>query len=146
MKPDEVRVLLDRYYHAETTITEEKTLKEYFAQHDLPDFEDQDLFKVISEFKNISHEVVSFTGTSQTSSQKKAWIKMLPRVAAVLVLGSLITVLSVSYIRHEQANRELELQQKSEADLLALSKILNDGYNDMNKSVEHMVEYKPTKN
>ena len=50
MKTEEAKTLLERYYRGETTLTEERQLKSYFQQNDVPDEleADREAFRFLS--------------------------------------------------------------------------------------------------
>ena len=76
--------LLEKYENAETTLAEEKTLKNYFSKDNVaPHLQEyQALFGYFSTSKN-----ERFTKTIQLNSQKKNW-KWLTVAASIVVLVS----------------------------------------------------------
>ena len=55
---EKIRVLLDKYYNGETTLDEERLLKQYFAENNVPEslVADKELFLVLAE-KPLTHNL-----------------------------------------------------------------------------------------
>jgi len=141
MTLDSMDKLLEKYYEGQTNIEEEKILKQYFSDRDIVGVNDQELFKAILEIKNINPKSSYFT--SAQIKEKVPFVYILRKVAAILVLCSLLlTVLCIHVYNVEQTTKAANLNHKSENDLLNVSRILNDSYDDINNSIEPMVKIK----
>jgi len=113
-----IEELLGKYLNAETTVAEEKQLKNYFLNEKVaPHLEEYiALFDYFSISKN-----EKYTKTIQLNSQKRNW-KWLSVAASVVLLVSVYT--GYDNIQHRKAEKVYE---QTMASLQLLSKNLNKG-------------------
>ena len=113
-----IEQLLEKYLNAETTIAEEKTLKNYFSSDQVaPHLQEyQTLFGYFSTSKN-----ERFTKTIQLNSQKKSW-KWLSVAASVVLLVSVYT----GYENNQQRKAE-RIYNETQMAFSMLSENLNKG-------------------
>ncbi|NRF37717.1 hypothetical protein [Pedobacter foliorum] len=147
MEKDKMMLLLEKYWRAETTIEEERLIKQHFATQELNDglSEDETWFEAIKDFKAIENNEVQFTETKPKTGAKVIHLSALLKVAATIVLIAGITFLGLTVNHKLQAKRDLALQQKAEASLFSISKALNHGYNSLNEATESMSNIKSPK-
>lgn len=144
MEKDEMMLLLEKYWRAETTIEEERLIKHHFATQKLNDelSEDESWFVAIKDFKSIENNEVNFKEIRPRTSGKVINIKILLKVAATIVLIAGMSFWGVTLNSKLQAEKDLALQQKAEASLFSISKALNHGYNGLNEAAESMSNVK----
>jgi hypothetical protein len=146
MEKDEILVLLEKYWKAETTIQEEKAIKQFFAEHDITDVPETEAqwFVAFHEFQNIKHGVVDVKKQVGEQPAKVLDISFLMKVAAILIAGTFLTIWGISYNHNLQEIRNKDMQQKAEASLMAISQALNQGYNSIDQSAGDMLNIKPS--
>lgn len=139
MEQNELKILLEKYYRAETSVIEERLIKEYFADKALMDDADQAYFSAISDYKSIETDTKTFTVTSEKKFFKlKSW-RPLRQVAAIFLFISIFATTSNSYIQYEREKEEETQRHNAEKDLISISEALNKGYSEMNESIDNTV-------
>lgn len=128
-----IEKLLEKYENAETSIAEEKTLKNYFSSNNVAPnlLEYQSLFGYFSTSKN-----EQFTKTIQLNSQKKSW-KWLSVAASIVLLVSVYT----GYENNQQKKAERVYAETIDA-LELLSTNLNKG----NVAIAQLQRFEDTTN
>ncbi|MBL4724796.1 MAG: hypothetical protein JKY73_05375 [Lutibacter sp.] len=128
-----IEKLLEKYLNAETTIAEEKELKNYFANSNVAPHlvEYQALFGYFSAGKN-----ERFTKTIQLNSQKKSW-KWLSVAASVVLLVSVYT----GYQNNQKRKAE-RMYQETQLAFGMLSTNLNKG----SVAIAQLQHFENTKN
>jgi uncharacterized protein HemX len=106
MKPEELDKLLEKYELAETTLEEERWIKEHFAQNEPAN--EHDVHKsIFSFYKQEQNSSIPDIERPKGSGSRSTWMK----IAAVLVL----LIASVVFYQQYQHRQELKRQQASEA-------------------------------
>ena len=128
-----IEKLLEKYLNAETTIAEEKELKNYFSQGNVaPHLEEYEtLFGYFSTSKN-----ERFTKTIQLKSRKLNW-KWLSVAASIVLLVSVYT----GYQKNQERKAE-KVMADTQMALGMLSANLNKG----TVAVAHLQQFEATKN
>lgn len=128
-----IEKLLEKYLNAETTIAEEKELKNYFVNGNVAPHlvEYQALFGYFSASKN-----ERFTKTIQLNSQKKSW-KWLSVAASVVLLVSVYT----GYQNNQKRKAE-SMYQETQLAFGMLSTNLNKG----SVAIAQLQHFENTKN
>ena len=144
MEKDKTALLLEKYWRAETTIEEEKLIKQYFETQELNDelIEDDKWFEAIKDFNSIEPNQVHFTDTQFKGNNKIIKLNLLLKIAASVALVFGMTFLGFNYNQKLQAEKDLALQQKAEASLISISKTLNQGYESFEKSAKFITKDK----
>lgn len=147
MEKDKTALLLEKYWRAETTIEEEKLIKQHFETQKLNDEwkEDDKWFEAIKDFKSIEPDQVHFTDIKAKGNSKIVKLNLLLKIAATVAIVSGMTFLGFNYNQKLQAEKDLALQQKAEASLISISKALNQGYMSFEKSAKLMTKDKSSK-
>ena len=127
-----IEKLLEKYLNAETTIAEEKELKNYFSQGNVaPHLEEYEtLFGYFSTSKN-----ERFTKTIQLKSRKLNW-KWLSVAASVVLLVSVYT----GYQNNQERKAE-KIMADTQMALGMLSANLNKG----TVAISHLQQFETTK-
>ncbi|WP_299528023.1 hypothetical protein [uncultured Lutibacter sp.] len=128
-----IEKLLEKYENAETTIAEEKALKNYFSKGNVaPHLEEyQALFGYFSTSKN-----ERFTKTIQLNSQKKSW-KWLSVAASVVLLVSV-------YNGYE--NIQQRKAEKVYAETIGALELLSANLNKGNVAIAQLQRFEDTTN
>ncbi len=144
MEKDKTALLLEKYWRAETTVEEEKLIKQYFETQELNDelIEDDKWFEAIKDFNSIEPNQVHFTDTQFKGNNKIVKLNLLLKIAASVAIVFGMTFLGINYNQKLQAEKDLALQQKAEASLISISKTLNQGYESFEKSAKFITKDK----
>ena len=128
-----IEKLLEKYLDAETTIAEEKKLKNYFSSENVaPHLQEyQELFGYFSTNKN-----ERFTKTIQLKTQKSNW-KWLSVAASIVLLVSVYT----GYERNQQKKAE-KIYKETQMAFSMLAANLNKG----NVAIAQLQYFEDTKN
>jgi anti-sigma-K factor RskA len=128
-----IEKLLEKYLNAETTIAEEKELKNYFLNSNVAPhlLEYQELFGYFSTSKN-----EQFTKTIQLNSQKPNW-KWLSIAASIVLLVSVYT----GYQNNQQRKAE-KVYEETKLAFNMLATNLNKG----NVAIAQLQYFENTKN
>jgi hypothetical protein len=137
MEKDEIMLLLEKYWKAETTIAEEKAIKEYLTKHGIgSDIEEGDWFKAINEAQRVQPNV------NRPSGPIKIAKHILFKVAAGVIVISGICIGGLKYYYHAKAEEEMAIRQQIKRDLVSIADALNQGYNDLNESEQVLLNIK----
>ena len=145
MESARIEKLLEKYYEAETTLKEEKELKDYFAKSDVPTHlaEHKDMFNYFNE-SSLETSNRSIKLSSKTIALR--WLS----VAAMLVF--FVSVFSL-YQQNEAEKEEARLAyQETQKALELISKSLNKGtgaiaqLDNFNKGTSAMAELQAFEN
>ncbi|SKC97601.1 hypothetical protein SAMN05660461_0958 [Chitinophaga ginsengisegetis] len=141
MEAAELKRLLEKYYAAETSLEEERALKDYLEQHSAGQDAAQSFFQAASSFKQLDIPVQQFTAPEARGRIRKlpVWGRTLRRVAAVAILVLGTVAIRQSYMHYERNKAEALLQQNVESDLMKISDLLNQADANLNSSVEQTV-------
>lgn len=167
MLPDNIKLLLDKYWKAETTIQEERQIKAYFEEQGgkavpgdaemlneitMPvevtaPGQEESIFAAIRESQNIKGKQVYFTSQAKVLRRNFFTASMIRKVAAILVMSLTIGILwTKQHIDTEnEAAQQAEIQLHMETELMTVSKMLNDGYSGLNQSTQNMVNITKSK-
>jgi anti-sigma-K factor RskA len=128
-----IEKLLEKYLNAETSIAEEKVLKQYFLKGNVAPHlkEYETLFEYFSTSKN-----ERFTKTIQLKTKKTNW-KWLSVAASVVLLVSVYT----GYQKNQERKAE-KIMAETQMALQMLSTNLNKG----TAAVAHLQQFETTKN
>jgi hypothetical protein len=142
MELKRIEQLLDRYLDAETSITEEKELKAYFASDNVaPHLEHYR--PMFGYFSQSGSQTFERTIPLQTKKQRKyvAWLSV---AASIVVLFGVFTFLNNKPAQQEDLGTfddpEVAFRETQKA-LNLLSKNVNEGVN----SIEYLGEYEKTR-
>jgi len=128
-----IEKLLEKYENAETTIAEEKVLKNYFSKDKVaPHLQEyQALFRYFSTSKN-----ERFTKTIQLNSQKRSW-KWLSVAASVILLVSVYS--GYENIQERKAEKVYE-------ETISAFEILSTNLNKGNVAIAQLQRFEDTTN
>jgi len=139
MEKEELKILLDKYYCAETTVEEECKIKQYFAHQASDEDSDQPFFEAINSYKMIKTETKIFNSTSEKKYTSLTHWKSIQKSAAIFLLVSTFAAIGYSYLNYKQDRQEEAIRHNAETDLISISKALNKGYDEMNASIESTI-------
>jgi hypothetical protein len=144
MEKDNMTLLLEKYWRAETTIEEEKLIKQYFAAREQDALTQNDhWFKVIRDFQSIESNVVDFTASDPANNIKKFNLSIVLKIASTVMLILGATLFGINYHNRKiQAEKELAIRQEAEASLLFISKVINQANNDLDQSAGYILSLK----
>lgn len=144
MALDNIEKLLEKYFEAETTIAEEKELKDYFASSDVAQHLEQykPIFGYVTQAKQ---EQFTATIPLKTKKRKSAvWLSVAASVAVLLSVG-LFTFNHYNQPVSEDLGTyddpEIAFRETQKA-LALISKSVNKGI----ESMEYLNEYEQSKN
>jgi hypothetical protein len=144
MALDNIEKLLEKYFEAETTIAEEKELKDYFTSSDVAQHLEQ--YKPIFGYATQARQE-QFTATIPLKTKKRSSVVWLSVAASVAVL---LSVGLFTFNRYNQPvsedlgtydDPELAFRETQKA-LALISKSVNKGI----ESMEYINEYEQSKN
>lgn len=137
MEKDRIALLLEKYWNAETTIEEEKLIKQHFSGQVTVEANQREVgewFTDVANYKSIVPEERDFV----YKIGKTPLINILPdfllKIAATVLLVTSITLAVLYYNWMVQIKQALAIRKKAESSLLFISKELNQGYSSFNQS------------
>ncbi len=137
MEKDRIALLLEKYWNAETTVEEEKLIKQYFSGQDTFEANQREVaewFTDVADYKSIVPEEMDFA----RKIGKTPLIKILPnfllKIAAIVLLVTSLTLAVLYYNWMVQVKETIAIRKKAESSLLFISKELNKGYSSFNQS------------
>lgn len=144
MALDRIEKLIDKYFEGETSIAEEKELKEYFSSPDVAQHLEQ-YQAVFGYFSQAKQEQFSATIPLQSKKQTKVvWLSIAASVVVMLSIGY-FTYQNVSETNQESLgvidDPEVAFRETQKA-LALISKHVNTGI----ESVSYLNEYQESKN
>lgn len=146
MESDKIEIVLEKYFQGETTIAEEKELKNYFSSQNVAQHlqQYQPLFGYFSQVKEQrSTQEISL----QTKKRNVAWLSI--AASAVVLLGIGTYYISEKKTAPAVAQTELGTYDDPEEALAATQKALALLSNKVNvgiESVQYIKEYEQSKN
>lgn len=140
MEKDKLKMLLEKYWKAETTLAEEKLIKAYLSKQaaDQSHSENKDWFAAIQDFSDIGHDEVDFTIEKNNKRFVMLGYPVWLKIAAVTILISGLTWLGVDYNQKLNTQRETEAlaRRTAEESLMSMSNALNQAYQHLNEAAE----------
>jgi hypothetical protein len=142
MERSEIDQLLQKYWSGETSLTEEKILKQYFSSEQLnSDPLDQEWFASIVNFQSVKVNKSDFQIPEPPYYRMNKLYNMIIKTAAVLIcVFGLFWY--VYYNKKIQSQQELVLRKKAEADLLFMSQMINEADIELNQSETTILKLK----
>ncbi|MFD2581369.1 hypothetical protein ACFSR6_02635 [Pedobacter vanadiisoli] len=137
MEKDKIEVLLEKYWNAETTLEEERMVKQYLESND-PEkrlMPEKEWFEALSDFKSIEVKAVDFGVITDQPLVRRRLLANILKIAASILLVIAVSFWVISY-RSAQVERDLALQKKVEADLFSISKTLNQANTGLNEIIK----------
>lgn len=143
MNRNSIDELLRKFWEGETSLEEERILKQHFAE--IEDFqsskEEAEYFAQIAEFKEIEVDpiykghAVPFKADSHERPKKRLRLIKPIGVAALLAVTLSIAKFSFDQIRLKKEQEFIKLVNDVEKDLVEISNSLNEGYQDPNVAI-----------
>lgn len=141
MEQDEIMLLLEKYWKAETTLEEEKIIKKYLAAHqDKSLAEDSNWFKAIEKAQSIGPKPAEHSGKNNG-----AFKLIVTKIAASVIVITAVFLWGINYHNRVQAEKDIVLRKQVEADLIFVAEALDQGYNNLNESKDILLDIKPLK-
>ena len=141
MELHKIEILVDKYFSGETSIAEEKQLKEYFLSPDVAPHLEQ--YKaVFGYFKQAKQE--QFSKTVPLQPRKRSYVAWISVAASVAVLSGTLYFMNQS---SEQPNQNLGTFDDPEVAFQETQKALNmvsENVNEGVKSIDYINEYNQT--
>ncbi|WP_293312401.1 hypothetical protein [Pedobacter sp. UBA5917] len=143
MEKDKIEALLEKYWNAETTLEEERVVKQYLESNDPEEklMPEKEWFGAVSDFKSLEGKTVGFSAAID-----KPLIKRMPLAVVLKIAASILLVIAASFwlvsYRSALAERDLALQKKVEADLFSISKTLNQANTGLNEIIKFKSDVK----
>jgi hypothetical protein len=144
MESDKIKIQLEKYFRAETSIAEENELRDYFSSSDVPPSLEQykPIFGYLTLAKEQRHNKVIVL-----KSRKRDWTWLSIAASAVVVLG----IGTYGYFNYYNADQDQNLGtyddpevafRETQKALSRLSTNLNTGF----ESMQYIQEYEDSKN
>jgi hypothetical protein len=144
MESDKIKIQLEKYFRAETSIDEENELRDYFSSSDVPPSLEQ--YKPIFGYLTLEKEQ-QFNQEIQLKSRKRNWTWLYVAASVVVLLG-IGTFGYINYFNEDQNQNlgtyddpEIAFRETQKA-LSKLSINLNTGF----ESMQYIQEYENSKN
>ncbi|KGO94013.1 hypothetical protein [Flavobacterium enshiense] len=142
MELHKIEILVDKYFAGETSIAEEKALKEYFSSSDVAPHLEQ--YKAIFGYLNQAKQE-QFTRTVPLQPRKRNYVAWISVAASIAVLSG--TLYFMNQQSEQPTNKDLgtfddpELAfQETQKALQMVSENVNEGV----KSIDYVNEYNQT--
>jgi hypothetical protein len=144
MESDKIKIQLEKYFRAETSIAEENELRDYFSSSDVPPSLEQykPIFGYLTLAKEQRHNKVIVL-----KSRRRNWAWLSIAASAVVVLG----IGTYGYFNYYNADQDQNLGtyddpevafRETQKALSRLSTNLNTGF----ESMQYIQEYEDSKN
>ena len=147
MELDKIENILDKYFQGETTIAEEKELKEYFSSPNVAQHLEQ--YKpIFGYFSQVKQQKTTQEIPLRTKKRNVAWLSIAASVVVLLGIGTFYYV-SEDTTTPVVAQSELGTYDDPEEALAATQKALALLSNNVNvgiESVQYIQEYEQSKN
>ena len=147
MELDKIENILEKYFQGETTIAEEKELKEYFSSPNVAQHLEQ--YKpMFGYFSQVKQQKSTQEIPLQTKKRNVAWLSIAASVVVLLGMGTFYYV-SQETATPVVAQSELGTYDNPEEALAATQKALALLSNNVNvgiESVQYIQEYEQSKN
>ncbi|MNQ73699.1 hypothetical protein D3C85_884410 [compost metagenome] len=147
MELDKIENILEKYFQGETTIAEEKELKEYFSSPNVAQHLEQ--YKpMFGYFSQVKQQKTTQEIPLQTKKRNVAWLSIAASVVVLLGIGTFYYV-SQETATPVVAQSELGTYDDPEEALAATQKALALLSNNVNvgiESVQYIQEYEQSKN
>ena len=147
MELDKIENILDKYFQGETTIAEEKELKEYFSSSNVAQHLEQ-YQPIFGYFSQVKEQKSTQTIPLKTKKRNVAWLSIAASVVVLLGVGTYFYV-SEKNAAPAVAQTELGTYDDPEEALAATQKalaLLSSNVNVGIESVQYIKEYEQSKN
>lgn len=148
MESDKIEIILEKYFQGESTIAEEKELKNYFSSSNVAQHLEQykPLFGYFSQVKEqrLTQEI-----PLQTKKRKVAWLSIAASAVLLLGIGSYFYLNNTNNTTPVVAKSDLGTYDSPEEALVATQKALAMVSHNVNtgiESVQYIKEYEQSKN
>ncbi len=148
MESDKIEIILEKYFQGESTIAEEKELKNYFSSSNVAQHLEQykPLFGYFSQVKEqrLTQEI-----PLQTKKRKVAWLSIAASAVLLLGIGSYFYLNNTNNTTPVVAKSDLGTYDSPEEALIATQKALAMVSHNVNtgiESVQYIKEYEQSKN
>jgi len=140
MSKEKIEELLKKYWEGETSIEEERLIKQHFAlgKENFGYNSEAEYFSKINDFREI--EIVPIVKlnflpprTDRKKEKKSGFFKYIS-IAALIAITVLVSKFTYDQIRFKN-NEAIEMAHSAEKDLMEISNSLNEGYQDHNVSI-----------
>ena len=144
MELHKIEILVDKYFAGETSIAEDKALKEYFSSSDVAPHLEQ--YKAIFGYFGQAKQE-QFTRTVPLQPRKRNYVAWISVAASIAVLSGTLYFMNLNQKSEQPANKDLgtfddpELAfQETQKALQMVSENVNEGV----KSIDYVNEYNQT--
>lgn len=147
MELDKIENILEKYFQGETSIAEEKELKEYFSSSNVAQHLEQ-YRPMFGYFSQVKEQKSTQEIPLQTKKRNVAWLSIAASVVVLLGIGTFYFVSQKTTTR-AVAQSELGTYDNPEEALAATQKALALLSNNVNvgiESVQYVKEYEQSKN
>jgi hypothetical protein len=147
MELNKIENILEKYFQGETSIAEEKQLKDYFSSSNVAQHLEQ-YQPMFGYFSQIKEQKSTQEIPLQTKKRNVAWLSIAASVAVLLGIGTFFYV-SEKNTTPVVAQSELGTYDNPEEALQATQKalaLLSNNVNVGNESVQYIKEYEQSKN
>lgn len=141
MELAKIENLLEAYFDGNTTLDEERILKEYFSKYSIPVHLQE--YKLMFEYFAKS-ETETFNQPIQVNTKKQTWKKSWLSIAAAVIL--LFTVYKIIPSTNDFTELERAEAQKAFVESQKAFKLISLSFNRGNDKVAYLENYEVTKN
>jgi hypothetical protein len=144
MERDKIEALLEKYWKAETTLEEERFIKNYLeSNRSIAGFdEENNWFKAAHDFKSVKVKEVHFIESSDKIVVKKVRMAVIFKIAAAVLFVISASLWIMNYNRSIQTEQDQAMQKKVEADLFSISNSLNQANSGLNEIIKFKADLK----